>query len=441
MNNELRDQMQNAAIMTLLEKHRLIVEWGTGVGKSRVAVRAVNALFYAGRHKVLLLVAGDEHKANWRKEFIEALGEEIGNDLFDELTVECYASLHKYANTRWDIIVADEAHHLRSELRTSKISSMQADYFLCLSATMSDRNDADELLKELERSFGKFEVTRFGLQPAIDSKILATPTIYVHKLELENIIKPVQVEVEWGWPNARKELLCSYQEFKAIYEGDDSRYANVHIIVNCTAYQGYCILSKFYEKHKEKYMQLKKNTESGTLGKEHRASVERQMNFEKNIMNQYALRRKNLLGECKTEYAKYLLETLSNKKYVCFCSSLEQGSALNEANLLSSKKPNKENNRLIEAYNNDEISSLFAVGKLQEGANLKGIEAGIIVQLYGKERIFTQEFGRTMRSEIPEQHIIVFNKTKDTRYMNNALSNIDKKYINVIDGDKRLVSN
>ena len=69
---------------------------------------------------------------------------------------------------------------------------------------------------------------------------------------------------------------------------------------------------------------------------------------------------------------------------------------------------------------------------LQEGMNLKDIEAGIIVQLDGEERAFIQKFGRTLRADSPEQYIIYFRATRDEEYLNNALENIDKKYIKEI---------
>jgi ERCC4-related helicase len=83
---------------------------------------------------------------------------------------------------------------------------------------------------------------------------------------------------------------------------------------------------------------------------------------------------------------------------------------------------------------------------IKEGQNLAGIEAGLIVQLGGKEREFVQEFGRALRSRTPEQHLIVFNDTRDVYYYKNAVGQdqipgidailqkraIDKKYIRIV---------
>jgi superfamily II DNA or RNA helicase len=69
---------------------------------------------------------------------------------------------------------------------------------------------------------------------------------------------------------------------------------------------------------------------------------------------------------------------------------------------------------------------------LQEGVNLTGIEAGVIIQLDGEERAFIQKFGRTLRADSPEQYIIYFKGTRDEEYLNNALESIDKNYIKEI---------
>jgi ERCC4-related helicase len=70
---------------------------------------------------------------------------------------------------------------------------------------------------------------------------------------------------------------------------------------------------------------------------------------------------------------------------------------------------------------------------LQEGQNLVDIQAGIIIQLDGEERTFVQRFGRSMRAEDPVQFIFYYKGTRDEEYLENALQDIDKQYITVIE--------
>ncbi|MCR5760267.1 MAG: DEAD/DEAH box helicase family protein [Bacteroidales bacterium] len=426
-----RDELQNEAVRTLLERKRLIVAWGTGVGKSRVAVRTIDALFSKKKRRILLLVAETAHKDNWKDEFIQGLGLERAKEVCRSIVVECYASLEKYRDSEWDYIVADEAHHLRSELRTGVLSTLRSEYFLGLTATLSERGDGDELIKTLHSTFGEFEFLDFNVQDAIDNGILSEPTIYVHVLLLEKISAPQKVIISWGHPKNQKEIECTYDEFTEFIENDVENNKSIKATVTCTAKQGYELLTKYLDKAKTRYedysRKLFKAKRDGDVAAEKKYSWACTM--AKNEWLQYGTRRKVLMGECKTTFSRWLLDTMRNRKYVCFCSSIEQGQELGGDNIISSRR--NDNDEVLQEFNEGKRSSLFAVGMIQEGQNLKGIEAGVIVQLGGKERVFVQKFGRTMRSRNPVQHIIVMNDTQDVTYFKTAVSGINPKYIHM----------
>lgn len=429
-NNELRNQMQGDAVCAVFEKHRVIVEWGTGVGKSRVAIRTAAALDYAGRTKVLLLVTETAHKTNWRKEFTDALGGEAGQALFDKMTVECYASLKKYENTSWDFIIADEAHHLRSELRTGVLSTLKADYVLCLSATLSDRNDADQLESVLEKTFGSFERFRFTMQDAIENEVLARPYIFTHILSLSDIDDERQITIAWGWPNARHKYIVDVPGYRKMMNEQD-RYPAAEVTVTGPAEDLYRILEERQAEASATYKKLRQDSESVILSLKEREAARKKLPFAETQMKRSGLDRKTFLGEIKSDYAAKILRDISLCKYICFCASIAQGQELGGENIIHSKR--RDNASVIESFNKGDIRSLFAVGMIQEGANLKGIEAGLVIQLDDKARPFIQKFGRAMRSTCPQQHIIVINHTRDVRYYRNAIAGIDSKYITYID--------
>ena len=61
-----RDQLQRVALETLMENKRLILNWGTGVGKSRPAINAMQAVLQENpKGKILLVVQETPHKENW----------------------------------------------------------------------------------------------------------------------------------------------------------------------------------------------------------------------------------------------------------------------------------------------------------------------------------------------------------------------------------------
>ena len=72
---------------------------------------------------------------------------------------------------------------------------------------------------------------------------------------------------------------------------------------------------------------------------------------------------------------------------------------------------------------------------ITEGMNITNIEAGIITQLDGKERLFIQKAGRVLRADDPIAYIFYYKNTQDEVYLKNALENIDEKYVKYIDNN------
>lgn len=433
MNNELRNKMQAEAVQSVIDDRYVIVNWATGAGKSRVAIHSVRRLFDMGKKRVLLLVTETAHKDNWRREFCDCMGPWAGNQLFKELTVECYASLKKYEDTDWDCIIADEAHHLRSVNRCGLLSTMRAERFLCLSATISENCDGEGLLDVLYSTYGDFKVFTFSLQEAIESKILSVPRIYLHVLSMGDVVQTQEVVIERGFKAVRRAYLLPYEEALKMLD-DEKRFPNITLTVRCTLAQGYELLSAYVEKLKSEVRSIEDDIfERRYATMDERYRLERELQFRKTQWKLYGAKRKTLLGVAKTEYAKKLIEGM-DEKFICFCANVEQAEKLGGENVIHSKR--KRNQDVIDSFNRDDIHSLFAVGMIQEGANLKGIEAGVVVQLGGKEREFIQKFGRAMRSGNPEQHIIVINKTRDIDYLMNAIDSIDKNYLVRVDTRK-----
>ena len=120
----------------------------------------------------------------------------------------------------------------------------------------------------------------------------------------------------------------------------------------------------------------------------------------------------------------------NNRKFVCFCADVDQARQLGGENVIYHQR--RDNEKVIKDFNDGRIRSLFAVNMIQEGQNLAGIEAGVILQLGSKERQFIQKFGRALRARYPEQHIVIINKTHDVDFYRNSVEGIDRKYIKMI---------
>lgn len=394
-----KEEFQSREFNILKNYNNIILQWATGVGKSSMAIKLVNEKANNSNQnfKVLLVVAEIPHKQNWLYEFEKwPLNDKI------DITIECYASLKKYKDSTWDAIIFDEGHHINSDLRLDIAETLKANNVIILSATLSN-----DFIFNLKSIFGKFKISKISLQEAIDNNILATPKIYLIPLFLDNNKRKEEIIEEWGNKEKPQKIICSYED-RWKYLTKKKQYTNCSLHIQCTEYQKYQYLTEQFEYWKRRYFSLRKD-------------------YIKNKWLQCGSKRKRYLGELKTKFAKIILNKLKNKRYICFCTSIEQAELLDNNNSIHSKKDNSL--RIIEDFNNKKINSLYAVGMLQEGQNLVDIDAGIIIQLDGNERPFIQKFGRSLRASDPIQFILYYKNTRDEEYLTNILTDIDDKYI------------
>lgn len=168
------------------KKNSIVLELGTGVGKTRLAIEKLKQWRPA---TTLVVVPRNVLKKTWLSE-----AEKWGCDvLFDTVT---YASL---SNEReYDTVIFDEAHHLTDRCR--KIVP-KARHYMFLTATMS-------------REIGMWICTHFdpeivycNTRMSIDSQILPEPTVYLYPLRLNMVVsKPIY----WHWK-------CYHASQQAVY--------------------------------------------------------------------------------------------------------------------------------------------------------------------------------------------------------------------------------
>lgn len=392
-----KEELQENAICSLINDKRLILQWATSLGKGYTAVRAVSRI---KPEKALLVVAETLHKDNWRKEFAD-FGAEY---LYDRMTVECYASLKNYRDTVWDLIIFDEAHHLGSDLRMDILQSLKAERVLALSATLSDAS----LVSLLNITFGTFKISSISIQSAIENNWLPEPKIFTIPLKLSTSGYTETIVEEWGNAKKRIRYECTWEQRWAYLKNKKTLYPNATLIIHCTQYQKYSYLSEQFEFWKKRYFVLKNEAIKAKW-------------------LQFGTKRKVFMGSLKTDIVRRFLTTISDKKFICFCTNIEQADILGGNNAIHSKS--KTNDSVLNDFNNNKIKNLFVVGMAQEGQNLAGIEVGVLVQLDGKERAFIQKFGRAMRAEDPVQYIFYFKDTRDEEYLKNVLEGINPAYI------------
>ena len=402
MNNEYKEKLQKREMEILKGEHRVVLKWATGCGKSKMTIDLLN---YAANNyhngtfmDVLFVVAERAHIKNWQEEFIKwHLSSRIKVDTI------CYASLKNHVCGSYAAIVFDEAHHCFTEKRMAVIETISADYVYLLSATLSSSK-----MEEMENIYGKFTTSTVTLKDAIKEDILPDPRVYVIRLELDD--KKDNQEIVIG--NAKKG--APVVKWK---DRDKYIYRNTPCFIKCTQKQKYTYITTKMEYWKRRY-QMTHNE------------------FHKNQWVSLGSQRKRYIGELKTPYVKSLIDKLlKHKRYVCFCTSVDQATELSHKTAISSKRSSKQNQIIIDAFNDKKINEIYAVGMITEGMNLNGIEAGVIVQLDGKERLFIQKVGRCMRANDPIAYIFYYKDTQDDVYLKQALENIDEKFVKYINNN------
>lgn len=410
-----KDDVQREAIELIKEHNRLVLQWCTGLGKSKAALDILKQLFLdhlmdeskqGQPFRILLVVAETAHKNNWKEEFIKWKVEDY---IWEQMvSIDTYASLKNHRNEHYDYVILDEGHHAGSELRLDILEDITADNVLILSATLPAVT-----LNRFESIFGKFVVSKITLQTAISWGILPEPKIYLIPMQLDNTRLIHTVVEEWGVKFKRK-LIQADMTTRWTYLKNKVFYPNARMEIKCTAQQKYNYLTEKGEYWKRLYV---RNRNAGV----------------KNKWLQFGSERKRFLGELKTGNAAYLLDKLNKagKRYICFCSSISQAEKLGGTNSIHSQKKGALDT--INKFNNKEINSLYAIGMIQEGQNLTDIESGVIIQLDGQERAFVQKSGRAMRASEPSLYILYFKNTRDEEYLEKALEGIDPSYVTVID--------
>lgn len=313
---------------------------------------------------VLIVVPEVNNIENWEHEFDKF------NVSRNNVTIICYASLKNYIDTSWDLLCLDEAPHSNTDIRLSILETIKADYVIALGAVITEEEQA-----MLTMIYGEFTTSRVTLDMAIASGILPSPVVKVCHMSLDNTVR------------------------RYCYNG-----------IMKTAKEAYDVINDKVTRAVKAY-----NTEATT--------------WNKLTMQRLGSERKRFLGEQKTYAIDFICDQLRrrSKRFLCFCSSIEQAKTLGGDKAFTSKTP--ASMHVLDKFNNHEIDSLYVVGKLIEGQNLKDIDCGVIGQLGGKERITTQSIGRIMRSDSPVIYVPVFDGTKDDGFLRSLTASISSQYI------------
>lgn len=336
---------------------------GTGVGKSKIAMTIVSALFneevLSPESKILLLTNSENLRdINWQDDF-----NKWGyNWIWDLVTSECYQTAYKWNDTEWDLIIADEIDFALSPEYSKVFLNNNSRMILGMTGFVD--SSKIELLSKIAPM-----IINYSTQDAQNDGIL-------NKTQL--------VIVEYDLSRNSQDLRVEYKKDKQVKWFTQSENDAYNYIENkCNILYGN--LQKL-ESDPEVVFFI-----NDTKIKEY-----------KNIKYQYNLataHRKKLLyeGIAAVQKTQYLIEQIlqnPNNKILSFSMWTSQADKINPYTF---HEKNKKGNTNISDLNKGIIRSLGVCKAINRGINLEGVNNLIMESYDGSVTQFAQRHGRGTR--------------------------------------------
>lgn len=135
----------------------------------------------------------------------------------------------------------------------------------------------------------------------------------------------------------------------------------------------------------------------------------------------------------KIEIAEKILNARKDKKSITFSATIKDAEHFKKYGyVLHSKQKKKENQSVIEEFNNCECGNLASSKAANQGLDIQGLSVGICTAVNSSKITKTQSLGRIVRKEgnkIAEMFTIVLQGTQDETWFNNA--NQGQSYIDI----------
>ena len=390
-----REEIYNACLQAMTKSNCLLLESATGTGKSKISIDLVNNLCDSelrGKHvKMLLLVAKRVHKQTWKDEF-----KKWGGIKAEVVITECYESLHKHLDESFDIIVADEVHHIGSDKRLEELKTLHTKFFIGLSATIPRK------LRQYFCYWYHSQVVSCDILEAIEDEVLPEPEIVLFPLQVENTKVSETIEL-----NPKSPGPIFYGEYKDLWR---CKKQKAHAILKCTQRQKLNELNALIEWEKGKYMQTR------------HPAMERSWLF-------HCGKRLEFLADCKIQMVKLILDRLKYQRTITFCKTIEQAEKLGRWCIHSK---NGKATQYYDDFNAKKIHHITAVNILNENANLVDCKYAIFANLSSSDIVVPQRLGRSMRHKHPVIIIPYYKGTREEEILEKQILNFNEEFIRTI---------
>ncbi len=379
----MRDLIQQQAYNAWAANPRSVLELATGVGKTRIAIMAVEAVVNKFPEAKILIITPTEVIRD--KVFPEDFAKFGKSDLLKNCTIECIQTVYRWENQDFTLVVADELHrYLPKEGDYEYFKFFEKNryrYFLGLSAT-------------IEHSLKHYQL-RLG------------PTVY------------------------------SYSISQAAKDGVVSAFKIVNLAVELTK----------DEEDELKSVQRNYNYYEHLLGgmfsafdnaKAYLANGTPEQKIWANIFYRSIKRRKSIVDKAinKKLIARKIMDAFPNSVGILFSADIEQCedvvSGRENSIVYHSKLGKKAKASAISKLETGQVKYISTVKALNEGLSINNLEIGIELSGNSKAKDTIQRIGRICRYVEDKQPVFIrlyIKNTQDEKWMRNSQRDLDQSMI------------
>lgn len=362
----VRDEKQEEIAELWIEsdrKNTLIV--GTGVGKSKITMLILSKLFELNdlnSDSCILLLTNSEilRDTNWKEDF------EKWNLswMWDKVVSECYQTVYKWKDTKWDLVISDEIDFCMTEVYSTFFLNNECSMILGLTGFVDPSKD--QLLNSIAPS-----IVEYSTQDAQEDGILNKTQLVLVEFDLS--MNPKDITVKYK----------SDGRDKTFTQSENDAYA--YIEDKCNILYG-----------KISRLEIQPDVIWGLD-----STKVKELKDLKYQYNRATAERKKLLytGIASRNVAKQLQEKiLSNKdsKVICFSMLTDQADSINT---FTYHGKNSKGSTALKDLDSGTIRALGVCKAVNRGANIIGLNNMIQESYDGSKTQFIQRHGRGTRLE------------------------------------------
>ena len=401
-----RDERQTIGIQKWINnKCRGTLEWCTGTGKTRAAIKGIKSFLSTNKNKKVVVIVPTEHlKVQWLIE-LNKFG------LIQLVSVEIINSAVKL-KSQIDLLVLDEVHRIASSTFYEVFTQRTPKLVLGLSATFKRLDGKEDLLKRFCPV-----VDVLPLKEALANNWLSEYREYKVSLEPEDyeIYRELNREFFNAFAYFNNDFSLAMNSITGIKKG--KMIVKPAHLVRYEYAQFLCDLPKNHYRYKDSVAQLFKEVTAMAF------TWNRALQARKEYVMNHPI---------KLEITRKILKARPNSKAITFSATKKLADKIGNGFVVHSGKTKKKNSLTIEEFSKLKTGTIHTAKSLDEGADIQGLNLAIILSNTSSQTQKTQRVGRVIRKEegkIAEIFTLVLKGTVEENWFTNSMEN--KPYIEI----------